>query len=101
MPSERPIHRVACLAFALLSAACNDSTAPVSKLTVSICGDFDLAAYQNENQAWKLLGHGNGTYTFNATHRLAIAKVRYGAWPSDAIVTLDYLTAEQAAERFK
>lgn len=82
----------------LMLAACDDATAPTTEsITLDICDGSHWIAYQNDGARWTLLGQGDGVYTFAATRRLGIARARFQAHAS--MITVDYLTPEQAVEK--
>jgi hypothetical protein len=91
--------RIAALALLLL-VACDDVTGPpTERITLDIC-DNRWIAYQNDGAEWRLLGEGNGVYTFAATQRLAIARAFFSVNSQIWEISVDYLTPEQAVAKF-
>jgi hypothetical protein len=92
--------RIAALALLLIVACDDDITGPrTERITLDIC-DNRWIAYQNDGAEWRLLGQGNGVYTFAATRRLGIARAFFSQNSSIWEITVDYLTPEQAVAKF-
>jgi len=91
--------RITALALLLL-VACGEITGPpTERITLDIC-DNRWIAYQNDGAEWRLLGEGKGVYTFAATRRLGIARALFSANSQIWVITVDYLTPEQAVAKF-
>lgn len=80
--------------------ACEHYTPPPTReITIELCDGSTWAAYLLADRDWMYLGPGNGSYTFAATERIGIAR---GNFPEgSSYLTVDWLTADQAVEKFR
>jgi hypothetical protein len=79
---------------------CDDPLAPPPEsVTISVCDGSNFVAYRNQGADWVVLGHADGTYTFDATERLVFAKTRWHSYDGTTL-SMYHISREEAARHF-